>query len=62
MTALYVMLESIQESDDCPIEDLETAFSRNTSLENVFIRDLDEEFIVVQILRGLAAHCRFREL
>ena len=62
VTALYVMLGFIHEFDDFPMEELKRAFGQNSSLENTTIRGLDEEFALVQILRGLAVHCKLREL
>lgn len=62
VSSLYLILGFIQEKDGFPMEELETAFRRNKSLEIVTLVGLDEEFVLVQILRGLAAHCKVREL
>jgi hypothetical protein len=62
LVAIYVTLSFVQESKDCRVEDLEKAFRKNSSLEIVTLRDLDNEFLVSQILRGLADHGKVREL
>lgn len=62
VTELYVILGSIQESDDHPMEELEIAFGSNKSLENVTILGLDEEYVLIQVLRGLAAHCKLCQM
>jgi hypothetical protein len=62
LVAIYVTLSFVQESKDCRVEELEKAFRKNSSLEIVTLRDLDNEFLVSQVLRGLADHCKIREL
>jgi hypothetical protein len=61
--SLYIMLDGIDESPEYPMKELEAAFARNKSLDAVTIRGLDEEFVLIQILRGLASHAgRLREV